>query len=68
LAFLVKLLNFSQNLGIFMDNLGKNWQLINILFCGYRQQLEIHHKCMLKPILARAQAAPVRNYRPITSH
>jgi hypothetical protein len=24
-----------------MDNLGKNWQLINILFCGYRRKLEI---------------------------
>jgi hypothetical protein len=20
-----------------MDNLGKNWQLINMLFCGYRR-------------------------------
>jgi hypothetical protein len=26
LAFLVKFLNFSQNLGLFMDNLSKNWQ------------------------------------------
>ena len=24
-----------------MDNLGKNWQLINILFCGYQRRLEI---------------------------
>ena len=24
-----------------MDNLGKNWQLINILFCGHRRRLEI---------------------------
>jgi hypothetical protein len=22
-----------------MDNLGKNWQLINILFCDYRRKL-----------------------------
>ena len=27
---------YCQNLGLFMHNLGKNWQLINILFCGYR--------------------------------
>jgi hypothetical protein len=26
-----------------MDNLGKKWQLINILFCGYRRRLEIHY-------------------------
>jgi hypothetical protein len=26
-----------------MDNLGKNWQLIYILFCGYRRQSEIHY-------------------------
>jgi hypothetical protein len=24
-----------------MDNFGKNWQLINILFCGYQRRLEI---------------------------
>jgi hypothetical protein len=24
-----------------MDNLSKNWQLINILFCDYQQRLEI---------------------------
>jgi hypothetical protein len=26
-----------------MDNLGKNWQLINILFCCYRRRLEIQN-------------------------
>jgi hypothetical protein len=38
-----------------MDNLGKNWQLINILFCGYQRRSDIHQKCVPKPILARAQ-------------
>jgi hypothetical protein len=26
LAFIVKFLNFPQNVGLFMDNLGNNWQ------------------------------------------
>ena len=39
-----------------MDNLGKNWQLINILFCGYQRRSEIRHPPRVpKPILARAQ-------------
>ena len=44
-----------------MDNLGKNWQLINILFCAY--QFTIGEKCVLEPILARAQpqGAPASN-------
>jgi hypothetical protein len=39
----------------FTDNLGKNWQLIIILFRGYRRRLTIHQKCVSKPILAWAQ-------------
>jgi hypothetical protein len=61
LASLVKSLNFPRNLRLFMDNLGKNWQIINIPFCGYRRRLEIHYsissihqKCVLKPIVAWA--------------
>ena len=45
-----------------MDNLGKNWQLINILFCSYQRRSEIRHltsdihqKCVPKPVLAWAQ-------------
>jgi hypothetical protein len=50
-----------------MDNFGKNWQLINILFCGYRRRLEIYLwleiadplKMRAKTcILARAQLYP----------
>jgi hypothetical protein len=38
-----------------MDNLGKNWQLINILFCGYQRRLEIGDPLNVpKPILARS--------------
>ena len=42
-------------------------QLISILFCGYRQRMEIHYcqpllpireKCKPKPILARGTGAP----------
>ena len=49
-----------------MDNLGKNWQLINILFCGYQRRLEIGDcrstKCDVpKPILARGTGAPASN-------
>ena len=40
-----------------MDNLGKNWQLINILFC-----LEIADPLNVpKPILARGTGAPASN-------
>ena len=56
MAFLVKFLDFSQNYGYLliiwvktsrnlMDNLGKNWQLINILFCAINddQKSDISH-------------------------
>ena len=42
-----------------MDNLDKNKQFINSLFCGYRR-LEIHHKCVPKPMLAWACTVPQR--------
>ena len=32
--------NTGRNL---MDNLGKNWLLINTLFCGYQRRSEIHY-------------------------
>ena len=49
-----------------MDNLGKNWQLINILFCGYQRRLEIGDWRLEiadplnvpKPILARGTGCP----------
>jgi hypothetical protein len=55
LWFLLQFWNFSQNLGYLwiiwvkigrslIDNWGKNWQLSNILFCGYRR-LEIADPC-----------------------
>ena len=42
-----------------MANLGKNWQLINILFCGYQRRLEIADPLNVpKPILARGTGCP----------
>ena len=42
-----------------MDNLGKNWQLINI---GYQRRLEIADPLNVpKPILARGTDAPASN-------
>ena len=38
-----------------MDNLGKNWQLINILFCGYRRRLEIHYWRLPDPLKMNAE-------------
>jgi hypothetical protein len=48
-----------------MDNLGKNWQLINILFCGYQRQLEIADRNLYSP---GAQGAPASNYTIYTTH
>jgi hypothetical protein len=45
-----------------MDNLGKNWQLINILFCGYQRRLEIADPLNVpKPILARMPQQRVKS-------
>jgi hypothetical protein len=48
-----------------MDNLAKNWQLINILFCGYRQ-LEIHYcwsmKNACRNLYSPGHSAPATNY------
>ena len=47
-----------------MDNLGKKWQLINILFCGYQRRLEIGDPLNVpKPILAWGTGAPASNNR-----
>ena len=48
-----------------MDNLGKNWQLINILFCGYQRRLEIGDcrstKCA-ETYTRPGHSAPASNY------
>ena len=54
-----------------MDNLGKNWQLINILFCGYQRRLDywrlpIHQMC--RNLYSPGAQVPQRVITIITHH